>query len=160
MKVVVLNKIDLPEVEDKREGFEKALKQHMGHTRYIIPIVPSFQYQRCKYYTLELHTVIGYHAVRLYHVVISDRSGRKTSLGFENEPDTTIKVRGKRRSHCTILIISFVTHSGSAIASASLEMLKMEYFEHRMETNIREKNLFIVTSTAAVMVFGNSITEQ
>lgn len=32
-QVVVLNKIDLPEVEDKRKDLEQALKQHMGHTR-------------------------------------------------------------------------------------------------------------------------------
>eukprot|EP00752_Nemacystus_decipiens_P008108 g7248.t1 len=32
-QVVVLNKIDLPEVEDQREELESALKEHMGHTR-------------------------------------------------------------------------------------------------------------------------------
>ena len=33
-QVVVLNKIDLPEVEEQREKLESALKEHMGHTRY------------------------------------------------------------------------------------------------------------------------------
>lgn len=35
LQVVVLNKIDLPEVENRREELEAALKEHMGHTRYI-----------------------------------------------------------------------------------------------------------------------------
>ncbi|CAN0252871.1 unnamed protein product, partial [Ectocarpus sp. 8 AP-2014] len=33
LAVVVLNKIDLPEVEHRREELETALKEHMGHTR-------------------------------------------------------------------------------------------------------------------------------
>ncbi|CAM9626449.1 unnamed protein product, partial [Ectocarpus fasciculatus] len=37
LAVVVLNKIDLPEVEDRREELETALKEHMGHTR-LMPI--------------------------------------------------------------------------------------------------------------------------
>lgn len=31
----MLNKIDLLEVEERREEFEAALTQHMGHTRYV-----------------------------------------------------------------------------------------------------------------------------